>query len=84
MALAALLQSVKEVGIIAVIGITGHTRVPHPAGLGLIQQRQGNLHVVSNTTPAGTCACCRRSPSAAHACGKYSRVATGQASVRSA
>ncbi len=34
MTLAALLQPVKEVGIIAIIGITGHTRVPHPTGPG--------------------------------------------------
>jgi hypothetical protein len=84
MALPALLQPVKEVGIIPVISITGHTCVPHPTGLGSSSSARAISALVSNTTPAGTCACRRRSPSAAYACGKYSRVATGHAQVRSA
>jgi hypothetical protein len=43
MALAALLQAIEEVGIIAIIGITGHAGVSHPAGPGFIQQCQGKL-----------------------------------------
>src|SRR5215831_13992945 len=36
-------QTIEEMRIIAVIGITGHTGVPHPTGLGFIQQRQSKL-----------------------------------------
>jgi len=36
-------QAVEEMGIVPIIGITGDARVPHPTGIGLIQQRQGNL-----------------------------------------
>jgi hypothetical protein len=43
MALTALFQPIEEMGIIAVISVAGHTGVPHPAGLGFIQQRQGKL-----------------------------------------
>src|SRR5919201_2591537 len=36
-------QAVEEMRVIAVISIAGHARVPHPTGIGFIQQRQGNL-----------------------------------------
>src|SRR5713101_620610 len=41
--LPSLLQAVQEIGIIPVIGITGHARVSYSTGIGLIQQRQGKL-----------------------------------------
>ena len=43
MALTALLQAVEEMRIIAVISVAGHTGVPHSTDIGFIQQRQGKL-----------------------------------------
>src|SRR5271166_540108 len=44
-ALAALLQAVQEVGIVAVVRIGGHAGPAHIPGLGLVEQGQGDLRL---------------------------------------
>src|SRR3954451_24030914 len=43
--LAALLQALQEVGIVAVVGVGGHARKAHAPGPGAVQQVQGDLRL---------------------------------------
>src|SRR5215470_1870307 len=78
MALPALLQTVKEVGIIAVISVAGHAGVWHPAGIGFIQQRQGKLGFSLKPDRGRDMRPLAPRLIRRPLLGRYSRVATGQ------
>ena len=83
-ALPPLLQAGQEVRVIAVIGVGGHAGPADTQAFAWSNNARAIWGFVWNTTSWGTWALVRRAGSLAQTSGRYRRVATGQARVRSA